>query len=176
MTTQPIYRFKFSAECQLALEIFANTHRYDEISNFREKWEDWYSANANIIDVEEARLKALGCDKDIKDKMYKSVRYYFKNKSTEKTKPKKRKTYVSLSKDLLDDISRHISEIAFVENMKPAYGYNNFLGNSRYNTHLRSEEQRLQCDCNMGELEAENKIKKTYKNRFFIYQKKHSEQ
>ena len=61
MTTQPIYRFKFSAECQLALEIFANTHRYDEISNFREKWKDWYRANANIIAVEETRLKALGC-------------------------------------------------------------------------------------------------------------------
>jgi len=172
MTTQPIYRFKFSSECQLALEIFASTHRYDEISNFREKWESWYNANSTLINVEQSRLKSLGCNKDIKDKMYKSVRYYFKNKPSEKKKPMKRKTYISLSKCILNDISRHISEVASVDNMKPAYGYNNFLGNSRYNNMIQDEQQRLQNDFDMSELDAENKIKKTYKNRFFLYQKK----
>ncbi len=170
--TQPIYRFKFAPRFQLALEIFANTHRFDDISRFRESWDRWYAVNTSLIGEEQNRLASLGFKRNMKDKMYKSVRYYFKNKSLMKKKPKKRKVYLSLHEDLLDTMSRHIAEFASVENLKPAYAYNNFTGNDKYNMHLHSEEQRLTNDFNMSEVEIEAKIKKTYKNRYFIYQKR----
>ena len=171
--TQPIYRFKFAPNFQLALEVFANTHRFDDISHFRKSWDRWCDANTSLIEEEERRLKILGYKKIISIKMYKSVRYYFKNKSLTKKKPIKRRVYISLRSELLEDMSRHITMLISEDSKKPAYAYNNFIGNSEYNTHLHSEEQRLIKEFNMSEVEIEAKIKKTYKNRYFIYQQKH---
>ena len=169
--TQPIYRFKFSPDFQLALEIFANIHRLDETSLFRENWDRWYDSNTMLIKAEENRLDALGFKKNFKDKMYKSVRYYFKNKSLTKRKPRKRKIYIGLSQVLLDNMSSHIAKFIIQERMRPAYAYNNFIGNSEFNMNIYSEEQRLIKEFNMNEVDIEAKIKKTYKNRYFIYQK-----
>ena len=166
----PIYRFKFSSQFQKQLVAFSDIHRYDEVPTFIESWKRWCSSNSNIINEEQIRLKQLGCTKDIQNKMYKSVRYYFKNKSSEDKEQVKRRKYISLSSDLLEDMSRHIQKVAFKECYKPQYAYNNFISNDLYNTHLNNETNKL-IELGMNECDIENKIKKTYKNRYFLKQK-----
>ena len=60
-----IYRYKFSDAFTAPLMDFANTHRYDDIPEFREAWERWCINNPSIITKEETRLVNLGYDKDI---------------------------------------------------------------------------------------------------------------
>ena len=74
--------------------------------------------------------------------MYKSVRYYFKNKSSEKTKPKKRRQYVGLNRDLLDAIDEHIEAI-FKFNYKPAVAFKEFMENNEYKHLVDNEMVRL---------------------------------
>ena len=92
-TTLPIYRYKFSNELMEPLTEFSSKHRFDEASLFKVYWERWESQpqNISIVDREERRLKMLGYEGDMHKKMYKTVRYYLKNKSLEKKEPKKRR-------------------------------------------------------------------------------------
>jgi len=173
--THTIYRFKFTSGFQLALESFANIHRFDDISVFRENWKCWCEENASLIRDETNQLDALGFTKSMEDKMYKSVRYYFKNKPLTKKEPRQRKKYIGLRAELLESISTHITEIAVVDNLKPALAYKNFIGNSDYNTHCSTEAQRLADEFNMDEAEIAVKLKKTYKNRYFIHQRRRAE-
>jgi|TARA_B100000795_G_scaffold81111_1_gene58305 hypothetical protein len=167
-----IYRFKLSSELTTPMTEFANTHRFDEIPAFRESWDRWCYENSEIIETEKTRLENIGCEKDIQEKMYKSVRYYFKNKSSEKRKPKKRRQYIALDCDVLDTMNSHIDTQAFPNNYKPEFAYNNFVSNQSFNEGLDEEIRRLQTEYQLTEIDAEKKIKKTYKNRYYLKQKR----
>ena len=102
--------------------------------------------------------------------MYKSARYYFKNKSNEKTDVKKRRQYVGLNPEFRDAIDSHISSVALRQELKPADGYINFMDNGDNIELLRLEKLRLESyDFTKEEIQA--KFKKTYKNRYFTMQK-----
>jgi len=105
-----IFRFKFTSEFMVELFEFSKVHQYDERKDFKEAWIQWVQENKNIIDSEIDRLTNLGYDGDILDKMFKSARYYFRKKSTEKHEPKKRRQYIGVNKDLLDAMDIHIEE------------------------------------------------------------------
>ena len=123
-----------------------------------------------MINKEKDRLASQGYDGDIHEKMYKTVRYYLKNKSLEKKEPKKRRKYITLDKDFLEKMDDHILEVAIVQDMKPAHAYNNFISLSS-NMRLVDEQIKELTEKDMTELAATNKIKKTYKNRYFLQQK-----
>ena len=82
-----IYRYKFSNNFLEELKAFATVHRYDDIPSFREHWETWLTKNKESVLREERILKEKGYDGDINDKMYKSVRYYYKNKIIKEKQP-----------------------------------------------------------------------------------------
>ena len=103
--------------------------------------------------------------------MYKSARYYFKNKSTEKKETKQRRKYVTLNKGFLADMDRHISTVAFQQDMKPAHAYNNFVSDAMYSEKLDDVIQKL-LDNDWKEPAAESKLKKTYKKSIFYAAKK----
>lgn len=166
-----IYRYKFSDAFTASLMDFANTYRYDDTPEFREAWSRWCLNNQSIVTEEDSRLANLGYDKDINIKMYKSVRYYFKNKSSEQKPPKKRRQYIMIEQEILNLMSDHIENHAFNNNYKPEFAYNNFVSNSLYNNGLDEEIERLQDEYTLSELEVEKKIKKTYKNRYYLKQK-----
>ena len=128
-------------------------------------------AHSELIEREKNDLEKRGYAKSIQEKMYRSVRYYFKNKSTSRKEPKKRTVYRPLHRTLLDDMTRHVREVAMSEKYKPAHAYNNFYANDRYNKNLKSEKERMQTEWGLTELEVEKKVKKTYKNRFYLVQK-----
>ena len=167
---EQIFRYKFSPNFVALLVDFASVHRYDDSLTFREAWSEWTECNSENVLRETNRLIMAGYKGDVEIKMFKSVRYYFKNRSTSKKESKARRKYVNLNKKLLADMDAHIKNVAFCEDFKPAHAYNNFISSIKYCEHLEVERNRL-FDNDWQEYDVESKIKKTYKNRYFIQQK-----
>ena len=101
--------------------------------------------------------------------MYKSVRYYLKNRSLEQRNPKKRSPYRLLKKELIREMDRHIKQVALLGISRPAHAFNNFEANHEYNQHLATERKRMG-EQGIDHVQAEIKIKKAYKNRLYILQ------
>ena len=145
---------------------FSKIHQYDERKDFKEAWKLWTEENQDIIDEETTRLNNLGYDGDALDKMFKSTRYYFRKKSTEKKEPKQRRQYISVTRELLDAMDCHIEEHIFNDDYQPKTGFISFC---KMNEKILKEsitkifEQGVK-DSGL----IEDKIKKTYKNRYFI--------
>jgi hypothetical protein len=162
-----IYRYKFTEDFMVILFEFSKIHQYDERKDFKEAWGQWTEDNSEIIEGEVTRLKELGYDGDILDKMFKSARYYFRKKSIKKAEPKQRRKYISVNKELLDIMDLHIEENIYNPNYKPQTAFIEFcqqnenvvkevIGNIMETTGI--------LDKNL----IDDKIKKTYKNRYFI--------
>lgn len=174
MTTRTptnIFRYKFSENVLAIIGEFTNTHKYDEPAQFREEWDLFVIENKEQLDRERNRLTLLGYNGNVDEKMYKSARYYFKNKSTAQKEHKKRRKYVTIDKAFLADMDKHITEVAFVEDLKPAHAYNNFISNDKYSGKMDNIIQDILEDHYLEEVVIEKKICKTYKNRYFIQQK-----
>ena len=161
-----IYRYKFTDEFTNELFKFSKIHQYDDRKVFKEAWNIWIENNDNLVNSEYRRLKELGYDGDIFDKMFKSARYYFRKKSTEKKEPTKRRIYVGTQKDLLEAMDEHISSNINSGNFKPSDGFDEFC---KQNVSLLKEEVNVLCRSGMNNPdEIKAKIKKTYKNRYFL--------
>mgnify|MGYP006110872979 CR=1 FL=1 len=165
-----IYRFKFTSIIGVAIEQFSSVHKFDDAYEFREAWDAWTRENECIIEREKTYLNSLGWKGDLGDKMYKSARYYFKNKSIKQRDAKKRRQYATIDKKFLVDMDKHINEVAFVENMKPAHAYNNFTSRQDYSGKMDEQIEHFQ-NSDWKEVDILNKIKKTYKNRYYRQQK-----
>jgi len=164
-----IYRYKFTTDFTYELLRFSKVHQYDNRKDFKEAWETWIDENANIVEEEIRRLQNLGYIGDIKDKMFKSSRYYFRKKTTEKKEPKKRRDYVSMKKELLEMMDNHIKNNIFNDNYKPSSGFDDFCKN---NIELLKEEVNILIQQGFTQPdEIKRKIKKTYKNRYFLINK-----
>ena len=161
-----IYRYKFTEEFTTELFKFSKIHQYDHRKDFKEAWLVWVDDNQDIVESENRRLSSLSYTGDINDKMFKSARYYFRKKSTEKKTPIKRRNYVQVQKDLLDAIDAHIKNMIISKETKPSDGFDDFCKN---NKDILSEEVKSLCQFGMRDSnEIKNKIEKTYKNRYFL--------
>jgi hypothetical protein len=114
-----IYRYKFIEEFTCELYKFSKIHQYDHRKDFKEAWNIWIDDNQGLIDEEVRRLTNLGYNGDILDKMFKSARYYFRKKSTEKKEPQKRRVYIGVEKELLEAIDKHIIQNINNKDYKP---------------------------------------------------------
>ena len=168
--SRSIFRFKFSPDFLNELQNFCRIHKFDESKKFKDEWNIWVENNKEIIDLEKTNLKESGYDGDILKKMYKSARYYFKNKEGGKKEPRKRRQYIGLDREFLDSIDTHIEYIK-EDNLKPAEALINFLDNTEYVNIIRNEKLRLK-SYSLNDDEIREKFKKTYKNRYFIMKKK----
>ena len=81
-----VYRYKFTDEVNSAITSFAKIHQFDNRHDYKEAWQEWVEENQELIDNETKRLKELGYEKDIGDKMFKAGRYYFRKKTSETKK------------------------------------------------------------------------------------------
>ena len=168
-TEKQIYRYKFSENFQSQLETFTKKHKFDNIETFRQHWSVWLDENKIFVDREIQLLESNGYNGDAIMKMYKSVRYYHKNKSEIKNEPKKRRIYISLDRDLLDAIDSHIDGNI---SSRPAIAYKNFMDDEQNSELIEKSVEDLK-EHNLNTEDINLKIKKTYKNRF--YQKKKTE-
>jgi hypothetical protein len=161
-----IYRYKFSDDFIEELYKFSKIHQYDHRRDFKEAWELWIDDNSSLVLQESARLTDLGYDGDILNKMFTSARYYFRKKGTEKKEPRMRCTYVGIQKELLDAMDNHISINLKQSWYKPSTGFTEFC---KENIDLLQQEIELLIKYNVvASDEIRNKIKKTYKNRYFM--------
>lgn len=161
-----IYRFKFTEEFMVELYKFSKIHQYDERKDFKEAWKVWTDDNSEIIEEEITRLSKLGYDGDAMDKMFKSARYYFRKKSTEKKEPKQRRQYISVPRELLNAMDNHIEETIYDEDYQPKTGFISFC---KSNEKILKEAISKIFEQGIADSDLiENKIKKTYKNRYFM--------
>jgi len=164
-----VYRYKLSTHVVESVTSFTKMHQYDSRKDYKEAWVTWADEQTNMISSESMRLKNLGYDGDVLDKMYKAGRYYFRTKTTDKSKkPKKRRQYISMDNTILSAMDAHIADNASNDTYSPANGYDNFVSN---NTNiLRNEINRIileKADIKASDIAL--KIKKTYKNRYYLY-------
>lgn len=161
-----IFRYKFTKEFMEELYKFSKIHQYDHRKDFKEAWLLWKDENEEFINDEIRRLNILGCNKDIEDKMFKSARYYFRKKNTEKKAPTTRRDYVGTSKDFISIVDKHIK--SNIGN-KPSECFSQFCKENI--EELQIETNRLINSELKETAEIKDKIKKTYKNRYFIISK-----
>jgi|LauGreSBDMM110SN_4_FD.fasta_scaffold117461_2 Fe-S cluster biosynthesis and repair protein YggX len=163
-----IYRYKFTQEFMNEIYQFAKIHQYDERKDFKEAWEIWMETQSELINSEVNRLTTLNYQGDIIDKMFKSARYYFRKKGTVKKEPVQRSSYVAINKDLLDAMDEHILSNVTKKDYKPSDGFVDFCNTNipllKEEVLRLFEEEGVQKDAKI----IEKKIKKTYKNRYFI--------
>jgi hypothetical protein len=171
LNKQPIFRFKFSQPFIDEMYVFSKVHQYDSRHDFKDAWNSWTENNAELISVETLRLENMNYLGDIMDKMFKSARYYFRKKSTIKKDPSERGFYVNLDKDLLYAMDEHIKRNMSANiKMKPSDSVKEFQEiNAEY---IKEKTQHLCEEEGFDESMMENKIKKTYKNRYFMIHNK----
>ena len=111
---KPIFRFNLSDELVDALLDFSKTHQFDDRRAYAYAWNEWKNAPhiSNMLAHEIERLQGMdykGSAASIENKIFKSGRYYFRNKSFVKASPKPRGKYISVSKELICAMDEHIA-------------------------------------------------------------------
>ena len=110
----PVFRFNLSDEMVDALLQFSKMHQFDDRHSYADAWNEWKNNTdiSIIINNEIRRLQSLdykGSAESIENKIFKSGRYYFRNKSFVKVPPKPRGKYISVSKELICAMDEHIA-------------------------------------------------------------------
>jgi hypothetical protein len=161
-----IFRFKFTEEFMKELYQFSKIHQYDHRKDFKEAWLLWLDENMDLVRTEIERLFQLGYEGDVIDKMFKSARYYFRKKSTTKVVPKQRRQYISINHNVLEAMDEHIKKNRKDSDYQPKNGFITFC---KDNEIILKECIKTMMDNNIQDVELiENKLKKTYKNRYFM--------
>lgn len=167
-----IHRFKFSTGFVVELTRFSKLHQHDKRKDYKEAWTLWSKSNETVVQDECNRLNGQGYYGNIPDKMYKSSRYYFRKKTTQTTEPKKRRKYISCEQDLLISMDKHISKNYSTPNFTPATSYDSFCENNKKDL---TDEIKIMLANGITDTDfISNKIKKTYKNRYFLFIKNNS--
>jgi len=159
-----IYRYKLSEDIMNEVNIFAKIHQFDDRHDFKIAWNLWIEEKSEIVAIEVDRLTQLGYEGDIINKMFKSARYYFRKKSNQKTEPKERRDYVGVEHELLAKMDEHIRET--LNELQPKNGFYDFCKNN-----LALIQVNVTAICEKGITDPaiiQDKIKKTYKNRYFM--------
>ena len=167
-------RFNFTDEVMDIIAQFAKIHKFDDRHIYRENWDKWFEENNSILLKEIQRLMENGYDGNVKDKMYKAGRYYFRKKNnnvhTESNKKEttiKKRNYISMNKVVIEEMDKHIrAGIMRKEDYTPANGYTDFC--KLHDNLLDIEKKRINLECNIVNDKILDKFKKTYKNRYFI--------
>jgi len=171
-----VLRFEFSDALVEHLTAFAQLHQYDDRKTYKKAWTEWM-ANAEIatlLNADAARLKCLGYEGDVADKLYKSGRYYFREKKANANSECKNdaiqrsRKYIMLGRELLTAMDEHIERGLRQCDYTPAKGFAEFCQLDIASYH--SEVARLSEVMSSGE-DVSDKLKKTYKNRYFMLAK-----
>ena len=161
MTDVTKFRFTYTPSMHELLNDFATCHRFDPTrQQFKEAWEEWTKENAEAIDAQTKIFESQGFTGNALDKMYKSVRYYYRQKPFRKKEIVKRTSYTTIPKHLLTKIDEHCT--LYRRNVKPQDAFEAFLDSDSET--IDAIKRHL---VNMDDEEINKKIKKTYKNRFY---------
>jgi hypothetical protein len=183
------------------LSYFAQLHKYNNSKEFKEAWKKWIETEdiSSSINNEIKRLTAMGNETNILANMYKSARYYHRKKKNNNdnvsetennnnnvenkdTSPKTKRKYMSFSVDILEIVNTSIASeiknniVNNISHISPAEAYANFC--DMYADSISREIKYMQDEYkehNLTHAEIMNKLKKTYKNRYFIIKRENEE-
>jgi hypothetical protein len=148
-------------------------HQYDDRHSYKDAWQIWLKDQEELIEREVSRLQLLGYKGDVLDKMFKAGRYYFREKAdgekeVEKAIVKKEKRdYIVMDTEVIKAMDVHLTSVIKQIDFKPAKGYAQFCEEQM--DLLRREIIRLtQDNANLNKEKLAEKLKKTYKNRYYI--------
>lgn len=196
-----ILRFNFTEDIMAQIAYFAKLHQFEDRHTYKTNWERWCEEQQVILDTEIIRLENNGYAGDVKAKMYKAGRYYFRKKQEQgqakqgqaeqvqgqaeqgqgqgqdqdqenkkenmKMNVKKSSKYTTMNKTILEEMDNHIiTSMRTNRAYTPAGGYTEFC--ERYAHILHVETERLKLAERLSEDAITKKIKKTYKNRYFM--------
>ena len=161
-------RHTFSSEVVEKLKEFSILHQYEKSKEYRESWKQWTNNEMikELLDRDIGRLVEAGMNGDIMDRMYKSSRYYYrKNPKTDEPKiPKERKEYEGLPRNMLRDIDNMIL-CEMIKNIKD--GLVLITPQTLYEKYILDNKSNIE-EINFTTTEDKmNKLKKTFKNRFY---------
>tara|TARA_B100000686_G_C16616313_1_gene876648 strand:+ start:597 stop:1094 length:498 start_codon:yes stop_codon:yes gene_type:complete len=158
------YRFTYSPNFQDRLEEFATLHRFDPTrQQFKEAWDIWIEQNQPLIIREIGYLTEQGFQNDPYDKMYKSVRYYYRKKPFMQKTPKERKDYITLTKNIRNVMDDHLKNY---HELKPEEAFQHFILSDIYKNDVDEEKKRLS-QYSLTDNQIYRKLQKTYKNRYY---------
>ena len=161
-----IFRFKFTDDFANELYAFSKIHQHDDRVTFKEAWEIWTKEKSEMVDEEISCLSTVGYQGDILEKMFKSARYYFRKKPSNKKEPAKRRPYINVSKELLLSMDEHINTHLNDNDYKPKNGFDDFC-----TSNIDILKEGIAKICKDGITDPaliHEKMKKTYKNRYFM--------
>lgn len=152
---------------------FTKIHQHDDRKQYKESWEKW-TVEPEIVTMLEQEiweLKNKGYKGDIMDKMFKSSRYYYRNKDTldKAVETFERQEYSRLSKQFLKEIDDYINSAIESNHQKvpPAKRFDDFCLNNKEIIYqeIQNMKQTTNPQSNMDANKIVQKIKKTFKNR-----------
>ena len=190
------YRFDFTDEIQSHLQNFAKIHRYDDRHAFKDAWTNWIKTPeiAELIGQEIDILETKGFKGDALDKMFKSVRYYYRKKLNKSDKiatlnqdlePDPDQIYAGFSStflkmiddEILQQINSHITiddqdlfDKTIQLSLQQSKAYEVFCQN--YKTQIYTEFVAMRNKYGTIPDNISAKMKKTYKNRFYNLRQK----
>jgi hypothetical protein len=168
--------FNFSEHVINQLSYFAELHKHDDRKTFKAQWEKWIQTPdiSKLIETEIEYQHKKGFTSDVLDKMFKSVRYYFRKKTPKPNQKTQRKQYITLNSTFLETIDKHAIEIIktysvidnnlVIANISPANAYANFCETQQ--TIIYDQIKYLVNMLTYDDICE--KMKKTYKNRFHL--------
>lgn len=170
------YRFKIDPGLISALSTFAQANKDVHRKAFQSNWLLWLTENDMAVKRETARLRERGYRGDPVDKMYKSARYYFSKRPVTddgvqtdqhiRSAPPRRRAYRSMGKGLLAAMDAHLAETMEDNDFTPAGSYVDFCRNCQ--DAISTEIRAMLADGNVDPEYVVSKVKKTYKNRYFV--------
>jgi hypothetical protein len=197
---QAVFRFKLHEDIINLINNFAIIHQNDDRKTYKQEWSKWFIENNAVLENEINRLTHLGYFGNIEYKMFNAGRYYFRKKELKgknnvilngdnnNVNVKKRRIYNPLNHDVINAMDNHIRTSILNLNLnnaekklkfKPANGYDDFC-KTHINLLKPVIKQMIYHDNNNNNNNNDNdisfiiisKIKKTYKNRYFIITRK----
>ena len=169
----PVLRFNFTSSMMNKLTTFAKLHEHDNRFDFKNAWKLWAEQNKLLIHTETERLEQSGFTGNVSNKLFKSVRYYFRHKSVLPTVQPPRKTYKCIHKPILSAIDQQIISLIktdSISSISPADAFDRFCTEQ---INLILDAIRISHSTDTNSISRDmiisyiNQLKKTYKNRFY---------
>ena len=124
--TKKTFRFEFESDIMELIERFAIVHQYDERKMYKEQWNSWYNENKEEMEREIERMNEIGYVGDVKDKMFKAGRYYFRKKNIKNKETQAEthaETQAQVKETINNDIKPHVVNPAVVVTEKKRRNY-----------------------------------------------------
>ena len=174
--SQTTYRFKFNIDLLNSIKEFSKIHSEDNGDEFLEAFQDWKTINNEMIKIEEERIIHLGFKGNIEEKIYRSAKYYFKNKKNNicKLEQKTTKTnYIPRNNTFFTMMVEYIKQ----KPVKASLLFKEFINETdqTISSEIKKEFCRLR-SFDLTQEECLQKIKKGFNNAYYKIKKQLNKQ